>query len=480
MSLSRESTRFPPRPKGRGFQREDMMKLKLAGAAILYSLVAVGATPDTNPTLKLADAITIGLSNATSVLRAESRSVYSGTQLLQSYLQFLPNLTGSATYGNYFGTTYTFVPKPQKTVASSQGGSFQLSSSINLFNGFNDIHALKAAIARKSAAALSYERAKQQIVIDITQSYMQVILDQRLLEIAQKSLDASKQRETLLIEQAKLGVKDIANLYTQQAQTASDEAAVVSATTRLETDIVHLLQRLRTPDAKYHFLDPAIASDPLPGDAQSDAELIKIALEKRQDFKAASETSKAAEFATEQAASTYYPRLDFSLNMYGLTRTLKSQSINGTDQGPFIQEPFDKQIRDNDNYSVLLSLSWNIFDRGVTKAAVERAAYDAASSRYDFEDLRMQVVTEVRQAKADFQGAKSRWSAAKRGVLAAEKSYERIDARYKEGAATFLDLLTAQVALAQARNAEAQARVDTSLQTLIIAHVLGETRVPHS
>jgi outer membrane protein len=462
----------------------------------VLALATLAAAPDPQLSLTLSEAIYIGLKNATSVLRAENKTSYSGAQLLQSYLQFAPNLTASANYGKYTGNNYTWVPKPQVTSGTSLGASFQLSSSLNLFNGFSDISTLRAAMARKDAAELSYTRAKQQIVIDITQAYLQVILDQRLWEIAKQSFETSKHREELLSEQARLGVKDIANLYTQQAQTASDESAVVTASNRYQTDVMKLLQRLRLTETNYSFVDPltppgkdqakSAKSDQetpvaeLYGAKLSDEELVKKALEQRQDLQAASLTSKAADLSVDSTAGNYYPHLDLGVNMYGLGRSLVSQRVNGTDQAPFAQDPLMRQLRDNDNYSVLLTLTWSVLDRGVTKAAVEKASYDAALSRYDYDDLRMQIITEVKQAREDYRGAASRLAAAKRGVVAADKSFERIQARYNAGAATFIDLLTAQLQLAQARNAEAQAQVDTGLQSLVIGHVVGETRIPQS
>jgi outer membrane protein TolC len=62
---------------------------------------------------------------------------------------------------------------------------------------------------------------------------------------------------------------------------------------------------------------------------------------------------------------------------------------------------------------------------------------------------------------------------ARHGVTVANKSFERIEARYGVGAATFLDVTTAQVVLAQAQAAEAQAQIDVHLQAQVLRHVVG-------
>ena len=47
-------------------------------------------------------------------------------------------------------------------------------------------------------------RAKQQISLDVAQSYLQVVLDQKIIDIADKNYKASKDRQTLLEEQNSL------------------------------------------------------------------------------------------------------------------------------------------------------------------------------------------------------------------------------------------------------------------------------------
>ena len=300
-----------------------------------------------------------------------------------------------------------------------------------------------------------------------------MILDQRLVDIARQSLSSSRHREELLREQTKLGVKDIGNLYTQQAQTAADETAVVSADSRLQSDIMHLLQRLKVTGGVYTWLPPRLTEvAPFAEQTRVD-ELVRQATSQRQDLKAADATSRAADAAVAVAEAGYYPRLDVGLSLNDLTRQIQHQSLSGVDQGPFVQDPFSKQLQGHINYVAALTLSWSPFDRGVTRLAVARAEVDAADSRVDADDLRRQVQTEVQQAREDFRSASSRLATARRGVTAANKSFERIEARYGVGAATFLDVTTAQVALAQAQAAEAQAQIDVHLQAQVLRHVVG-------
>jgi outer membrane protein len=136
------------------------------------------------------------------VLKARSAAELSGTQLLQAYLQFLPDLDASAAYGYQKGTIYYTQAQPTTVATTNRGGTYQLASSLNLFNGFSDSAGFRSSSQRKKAADLSLYRAEQQIAFDVTQAYLQVLLDRQLVKIDESNLDASRQREVLLDNQA--------------------------------------------------------------------------------------------------------------------------------------------------------------------------------------------------------------------------------------------------------------------------------------
>ena len=449
---------------------------KLGRRLLLLSALLVGGAATealAGRLLTLAEARSLAVTGASVVQKAAHTDESSAAQLLQGYLQFLPNLVASANYGDYRGTTYGWVPKPSTTVGSSTGAAYQLSSSLNIFSGLGDYHSLKAVMAKRAATGLQLAWARQQIVIDVTQAYMQVILDERLLAIARKAFETSKHREELLREQTRLGVKDIANLYTQEAQTAADEAALLTAQNRHGLDRRRLLQRLRLEGEGFEFQDPTLGTKPPAEATLPDAELIRRALARRPDLAAAAALSQAAEQQVGAARSGYFPKIDLVASLNGLGRQLDSQSVNGIDQGPFQQDSLIKQVGANRSYSVALSLSWNLFDRGVTHAALAKAAADAANGQLEADDLRMQVLSDVRQAREDFLAAQGRRKAAERGLMAANRSYARTQVRYEAGAATFLDLLNAQLAQVQALSAAAQAQIDAGMLGLVLSHVSG-------
>ena len=159
--------------------------------------------------LTLDESIKIAIDQATTTLKAQNDVRFSGERLLQGYAQFLPNLVTAASYNYSSGRDYLTQAAPVTVQTKNYGPSFSVSTTLNLFNGLADINALKSAMQKKESSELSLKRAKQLIALDIAQSYLQVILDQNVVEIARKNLFSSQARQRLLQAQTSVGIRNL-------------------------------------------------------------------------------------------------------------------------------------------------------------------------------------------------------------------------------------------------------------------------------
>jgi len=191
--------------------------------------------------LSLEKSIAFAIEAASAVIKARGESDINGEQLLQSYFQFLPNLTASAAYTKVHGNTYFYAATPTIVDTFNHGATYTIGTAINIFNGLSDMAGLKAALNRREASDLNLKRAKQQIALDVAQKFLQVVLDQQIVRIAKKNLVSSQEREKLLSEQTRVGVRNLADLFRQQAQTSSDESYLVNAENKERTDELQLL-----------------------------------------------------------------------------------------------------------------------------------------------------------------------------------------------------------------------------------------------
>jgi outer membrane protein len=331
---------------------------------------------------------------------------------------------------------------------------------------------------KKDVADLSLFRAKQAIALDITQSYLQVVLDNLLVSIARKNLEESQAREKLLDEQTRVGARNLSDLFRQQAQTSQDESLLLTSENRTRVDQILFLRKLRADVAKqYHFVDPTIPDEKADPRYANEASLMNIALDKRADLKASDETNDAAHWDVKTYWGNYLPKLDLAASATGGAHYLYNQSVNGQNVVPATQAGMGYQLGNQIEYSVGLYLTWSIFDRLVTHENVVKARVVADDAEIDAQDFRNQVEGDVRQVFGDYQTSIQQLKASKKGLVAAQKAYEVIEGRYEVGSASFIDLITAQATLLQAESARAQALIDFMLQGKSVEFATGELPV---
>lgn len=433
-------------------------------------------------TLSLDDSISMAIKSSTTILKAQRDREFGGTLVLQSYLQFLPNLTAQGAYTYNKGKTYYTTATPTLVDGSSYGPSYTISTTLNIFNGFSDIASWKSADERRDASEKTLFRAKQQISLDITQSYLQVVLDQKLVTIAEKNLKASKERQTLLEEQTKVGIRNKSDLFRQQAQTSADESFFITTQNKLKTDMITFLRKLRiSPDEQYQLVEPPLEQQVTKLEKNvskmSEDEMIHQALENRRDYDVARLNAEATSHDVTSVRSTYLPRLDFVASYLSSARAFDYQYVNGTNMVPPNQESLGDQLRDQGSYYYGIQLTWNIFDRWSNSTNVERAKVTAFKAKVDSEDFRNQVVGEVRQAVNDYKSAVQQLEASEKGLIAARKAYDVSEGRYEVGSLNYVDLSVAQTALVQAEATRAQALIGYELQKRAVDYALGTMAV---
>jgi len=434
--------------------------------------------------LSLEESVEIAIQTATSVLKAQNDVLSNGAQLLQAYGQFLPNVGATANYTYSNGSVFLSQSSPQLVQGSSTGAGYQITSDLNLFNGLADYSGLRSALLKKDASQLTLYRAKQQIALDIAQSFLQVVLDDKLVEINRKNLQESQERERLLQEQTKVGVRSLADLFRQQAETAQDESLLLTAENKTRQDQILFLKKLRADiSKKYHFVEPALSEGDPTGKVdpryKSESALMKSALTNRTDLKAADNQANAAHWDVKVNWATYLPKLNLVGSMISGGAYLNSTTANGATITPPEQSNLGYQLGTQIDWQIGLQLSWTLFDRFQTHENVVKAEAVADNAQLDAQDERNTVEGDVRQAYGNYLTAVQQLRASKKGLSAAQKAYEVVDGRYQVGSANFVDLITAQAALVQAESTRAQALIDFQIEDRTIEFAVGETRIEH-
>lgn len=433
-------------------------------------------------TLTLERCIQLAIENSFAVLRAQNTLDLTGASLIQAYGQFLPDLRVSAGFTpitvsnslqgqlNPFDSTLFF------NLRGSEGKSanYNISSSLNLFNGFSDIASLRRAMKQKDADTYSLTRAKQDIAFNVAQSYLQVLLNEELLRIAKENLKSSQERLRQFQEQTRVGSRAIADLYQQEAQAANDELTVIQRENTLRNSKILLLRQIRADlEKEYAFAVPPSDTILLNLDVKNSAMMIQSALATRADLKAREKSIEAALWSVRAAEGNYLPSLNLSFSYGANAFTQDRLTIDGQPRPPALLPNFSRQLREQTSYNLSLVLSWNIFDRFTRELQLQQAKINEKNSQLAFEELKLQIIGEVKQALGDYNAAVLQLASSEKGLISAKQAYETVAKRYEVGSANFVELITQQAALVQAQSNRAQALFNFTFQKKILEYYLG-------
>ncbi|HOW85800.1 MAG TPA: TolC family protein [Candidatus Aminicenantes bacterium] len=127
-------------------------------------------------------------------------------------------------------------------------------------------------------------------------------------------------------------------------------------------------------------------------------------------------------------------------------------------------------------YTINLSLSLNIFDGFLSRAQAGQAKAAIREIQWTRKGLSEAIAFEVRQAVLNNTQARETLVSQEKNVEQAREAVRIAELNYSEGLATNLDVMTAQVALSQARTNHSQALYDCVISQAQLEKAVGRSR----
>ncbi|HXS37322.1 MAG TPA: TolC family protein [Flavipsychrobacter sp.] len=441
---------------------------------LLFGARYSNAQTSNTTTLSLQDCINIALEKSTAVLKGNNNIALAGTQVLAAYGQFLPDLSAGAGYNYDRGNNFYSSVGPEVVNQDRSAFNYQLTSSINIFNGYYNYSNWKAAKLNKQISDLTLDRAKQQISLDITQSYLQVILDQKLVNLDSSNLATSMKREDQLTMLNAVGRKPKTDLYQQQAQTSNDKLTLINAESRLRNDKILLFQKLRIDSSEnYTIADTHIDDNEDAAHYANKDVLVQEALKDRVDLQSSELNTNMADWNIKKFRSGYLPKVSFAAGVYNNGAYFNTLNVNGANEMPVTQQSIPYQLGNYTYGLVGINAVWNIFDKNITRSNVQAAKIYADNARIDLQDTKISVETDVKQAHNDYINAVQQMETVGKGLVAAQMAYDAVNAQYKEGVTDFITETNAQQVLLQAQQNQVQASINMMLQKKVLDYAVG-------
>ena len=185
---------------------------------------------------------------------------------------------------------------------------------------------------------------------------------------------------------------------------------------------------------------------------------LELAYRQRPDLYVAQKAVEIARKSQKEVQSDYYPQIEgyYSMTQSGNTPGMQRSGENGSHVT---------------NWEVGAQATWNVFEWGTTYYADKQAGWLVTKTRYEQENLKLEVGYDIKSKYLAVQEARKRIAVAQNSVAQATEAYNVALARYHEHVGTNFDVLDASANLTSAQSSLTGAKADylTALSQIYVA-----------
>lgn len=452
--------------------------MSMSRLSLLLTLVVFTATSafaQTPQRITLQEAIDIALENNITLRQAENNMLLQNAGVTSAQMDFLPNLNFGLNGNRNTGRQFVQETLSYDDLTTLSSGA-SLSSGVTIFDGLRNINNLRAAQTSKLSAEENLQRAKENVIFNTASSYLSVLLNQELLNIAKENLEASQKQLEQVKAQVEVGMRPMVDLYNQEAVVANNEFQIVERENALNISIIQVVRILAIdPMQDYEFVTPGIDEENLEVKNFSLTQLIEQAMLNRSDLRGTEAQIKLSEYNLRIARGAYLPTVSLSASLSG---GYSDQFRERTPSGEVVDVGYFDQITDrNRRYSIGFNIQVPIFNRYNTRLNVQRSQVDYKNAMLDLEAKKLEINQEVRQAYNDYLSASKQLDTTERALLAASKAYETEQERYRVGASTLIELTQANAEFVSASSNRVQAVYRFVFQEQLLNYYLGQVQL---
>jgi outer membrane protein len=463
--------------------------------ACFILLSTVNLTANAQEVITLQKAIDLTLERNLTIKQAQFSEAISEENLNQAKYNLLPNLSGSPQASYNFGRNID----PSTNQFTNQrifALSGTLGTQITLFQGGqlrNQIIENKLLLgADRSYTA----KIKNDLILNVVSQYLIILTNQDLVRAAQQQIDIAKITLDRAQKSFDVGNQTQADLSQAKASQSTSELNYTTAQNQLELSVLTLKQYMEMPPAtNISFEKPDISKFTNVSTIYDPEVVLKSAMAVNPDVTLAEVRQKAAEQQIKIAKGNYFP----SIVLFGQVGTNASDArrLQGTPFAtgrmdtigfvqntrnavlvpnynvPLLHYPIGRQLSDNFNQSVGISLQIPIFNRfsartSVRKAKItnENAIVSAQLARNNLSKIIYQAVLDVRAAEKKYQSTQQTYNANK-------DAFNIIQQRYNVGLVNSLDYNTSLTNLNRSQFDLIQSQYEVVFRSKVIDYYLG-------
>ena len=347
--------------------------------------------------------------------------------------KFIPSLNGSASYSVNTGANINPVTNQfENEVFTSFTTGFN--SSLTLFDGLRNIRQLQRAKLAQLATQYQLDKMKDDISLAVANAYLNVLLNKANLSSLQSQNEVSKEQLKRTEDLVEGGVLPKGDLLEIKANMANEKQQIAIARNTVKIALINLAQLLLVKDYEnfqivdegYELVSNEVANQPV-------ASIIASAEENRPELKIAEQNLAIAQKDVQISRGAYYPTLTA---FFGYNTRYSDND--------FFERSFTTQLYQNDGIGYGVQLNVPILNGLATRNNVARSKIKLERRKYQLEQAKLDLESNVYQAHVDAQGALEAYEAAQEVVKSQELAFDYAQQRYDVGLTNGFDFTQAK------------------------------------
>ena len=413
-------------------------------AGIVWAFVSTGVAAQQKPAARqpaqlqvsLAEAVRRALDGQPALVQARGDQRNAGASERAAVGAFLPSISIGGSSNKASANRYNSATGQIVTVPSNTSYFGSVAASIDLFDGFRRFATKSAASASVNSADAGFANQRAQVTGATQQLFFTALAQEELVRVAEAQLQRAKEELQIAVNKFQAGAATRSDTLTATVDLGNGQLALLQANANLATVQASLGRQIGVDQLVRAVPDTAFP--PLPDTTRLRAEVLDSSPQVQQ----AAADERTARALVTVARAQYFPTLSVSY----------SNGYTGLDA------PWSTTQSYVNNWSLRFALSWTLFNGFSREADQVSASVTRDVAAAQAADTRSRVNAQLTQQLAALTTAYAQIAIVGTNVAAATEALRVTQERYRLGAGTLLDLLTAQANMTQAEVNQVSAR----------------------
>lgn len=404
--------------------------------------------------------IEYALENNIQIMRQKLNTDLQKNELEQSKLNRLPNLNAESNYGHEYGFNWVqqIATNVDQDIRSFNAG---ISSSVNVFNGLYNTKSIKRNQYNLMAATALTNEMQNNIALQITGQYLQILFDKELLNVAKEQEDVTKQQAYRTKRLVDAGSQAMGSYLEIKSQAAKEALNVTQQENNLSISLLNLAQLLDLEEVSlFDIISPDM---PEMEELKLDKPIsvYTVALDIMPQIQGASLMLESSKLGVDVAKSGYYP----SLVLNGQWGARASWLI---DDPEGINRSLREQINSTKSTYIGARLRIPIFNNLQTRNRVKNARIGVLDAQYSLDQKKLALRKDIQQAHADALASYKKYISSQEAVASYEESFRYTEKKFNVGLVNTVEYSTAKNEYTKAQSSLLQAKYEYVLRSKIL------------